>query len=135
MTKVTSDGCLDNFYEYVFSAATLFNTNEAILSAISYGELDQVVREIKLRPDSRWRIEGHTDNTGEYEYNKKLSLLRAEAVYNYLISTGLNADNFEVVGRGEDFPIAENNSPEGRRKNRRVVLIRVEQEHNEMIFK
>ncbi len=125
--KVTADGCLDNFYEYIFNAETLFRTGEAILTARAYQELDKVLDKIKLIPNVTWRIEGHTDNTGGYEYNKKLSLLRAEAVYNYFISTGLSEDKFEIVGRGEDFPIEDNNSQEGRRANRRVVLIRVEQ--------
>jgi outer membrane protein OmpA-like peptidoglycan-associated protein len=80
-----------------------------------------------LIPNATWRIEGHTDNSGGYEYNKKLSLLRAEAVYNYFISRGLDGNNFEIIGRGEDFPIADNSSKGGRRANRRVVLIRVEQ--------
>ena len=125
--KVTADGCLDDFYEYIFNAETLFRTGEAILTANAYYELDKVLEKIKLIPNATWRIEGHTDNTGGYEYNKKLSLLRAEAVYNYYISTGLDGDHFEIIGRGEDFPIANNNSQEGRRANRRVVLIRVEQ--------
>lgn len=126
-TRVTIDGCTDDFYEYIFNAETLFRTGEAILTTNAYEELDKVIDKIKLIPNSTWRIEGHTDNTGGYEFNKKLSLSRAEAVYNYFISMGLNGDMFEIIGRGEDFPIANNNSQEGRRANRRVVLIRVEQ--------
>ena len=79
-TKVTSDDCSANFHEYVFNVATLFNSGEAILTAKAYAELVQVVGKIKLRPHSNWRIEGHSNSMGGYEYNKKLSLLRAEAV-------------------------------------------------------
>lgn len=131
--KVTADGCLDDFYEYIFNAETLFRTGEVILTARAYQELDKVLDKIKLIPNASQRIEGHTDNTSGYEYNNKLSLLRAEAFYNYFISTRRNRDKFEIIGRGEDFPIADNNSQEGRRANRRVVLIRVDQQHNQIL--
>lgn len=126
-SKVTPDGCLDDFYEYIFDASTLFNTGEAIISVKAYLELNKVAEKIKLRPFAKWRIEGHTDNIGGYEYNKKLSLLRAEAVYNYFVSSGIARDKFEIIGRGEDFPIEDNKSESGRSANRRVILIRVEE--------
>ena len=124
--RVTPDGCSDEFYEYIFDASTLFKPGEAILSSNAYKELNEIVNKIKLRPDTKWRIEGHTDNRGGKDYNKTLSLLRAESVFNYFVSRGLSKDRFEVVGMGEDFPIADNNTPEGRKANRRVVLIRIE---------
>jgi len=71
-------------------------------------------RKNNFRPHSKWRIEGHTDIIGGYEYNKKLSLLRAEAVYNYFISKELSGDKFEIAGRCEDFPIAGNYTQAGR---------------------
>jgi outer membrane protein OmpA-like peptidoglycan-associated protein len=125
-TAVTLDGCSDEFQEYVFNASTLFNAGEAILTPDSYDELNKVVSRIKLRPNAKWRIEGHTDERGTPQYNKVLSLQRAQSVYNYFVSQGLRENNFEVVGLGEDFPIADNNTAEGRRMNRRVVLIRIE---------
>ncbi len=125
-TAVTLDGCSDEFQEYVFNASTLFNAAEAFLSPQSYDELNKVVSRIKLRPNAKWRIEGHTDERGDEQYNKVLSLQRAQAVYNYFISQGLKANSFEVVGLGEDFPIADNNTAEGRKLNRRVVLIRLD---------
>jgi len=123
---VTMDGCSDEFQEYIFYASTTFNTGEAILLRDAYDELDKVIARINLRPDSEWRIEGHTDNHGEPEYNKILSFQRAQAVSNYFISKGLNKNRFEVVGLGEDFPIADNSTAEGRVQNRRVILIIVE---------
>ncbi len=123
---ITLDGCSDEFQEYIFSSSTLFNDGEAFLSPESYDELNKVVSRIKLRPNAKWRIEGHTDERGDEQFNKILSLQRAQAVFNYFISQGLKANSFEVVGLGEDFPIADNNSAEGRRMNRRVVLIRVD---------
>jgi len=123
---VTMDGCSDEFQEYIFYSSTFYKTGESILSPDAYGELDKVIARINLRPNSEWRIEGHTDNHAEPEYNKVLSFKRAQAVYNYFISKGLNKNRFEVVGLGEDSPIADNSTAEGRVQNRRVVLIRVE---------
>jgi len=124
--QVTMDGCSDEFHEYIFYASTTFDAGEAILSPDSYDELNKVIARIKLRPNSEWRIEGHTDNHGEPEYNKILSFQRAQAVHNYFISKGLNKNRFEVVGLGEDSPIADNSTAEGRAQNSRVVFIIVE---------
>jgi len=79
-----------------------------------------------MRPKSKWRIEGHTDNQGEPENNKIFSFRRAQAISNYFLSKGLSSNKFEVVGIGDDVPIADNSTEEGRARNRRVVLIRVE---------
>jgi outer membrane protein OmpA-like peptidoglycan-associated protein len=125
-TPVTLDGCSDKFQEYIFDASTIFNAGEAIITVNSYDELDKVIARIKLRPSAHWRIEGHTDNQGGAEFNKVLSFQRSQAVYNYFLSRGLDSSKFEVVGLGEDFPIADNSTETGRRVNRRVVLIRIE---------
>ena len=62
---------------------------------------------------------------GDPEANKVLSLERAQAIFNYFVTHGLNKKIFEVIGLGGDFPIADNDTPQGQKKNRRVVLIRV----------
>ena len=67
-------------------------------------------------------ITGYTDNTGEAAYNSTLSLQRAEAVRDYLISLGADPKKFQVSGAGEAKPIADNTTPEGRAKNRRVEV-------------
>ena len=111
--------------ELILSAGTNFAFNSAELLHSSYAELDKLIEIIKRNPESRWRIEGHTDSKGTAEVNKKISRKRAEAVLNYLISKGLSRNRFEVVGLGEDYPIADNSNEEGRAKNRRVVIIRI----------
>ena len=123
---VAIDGCSDQFQEYIFQASTIFKTGEAFLSPNAYKELNKVISRIKLNPSSVWRIEGHTDNLGEPEFNKVLSFKRAQAVFNYFQSKGLDRNRFEVVGIGEDVPIADNSTETGRNQNRRVVLIRIE---------
>ena len=67
-------------------------------------------------------ITGYTDNQGEHEFNSTLSLQRAEAVRDSLISLGADPSRFEVSGAGEANPIAENDTDEGRAKNRRVEV-------------
>lgn len=100
----------------------LFKTNSAELNDDAFGKLDLVVAYMKKYPAKRIIIEGHTDNTGSESYNKKLSLNRAEAVKNYLVSQGIAADRIEVVGYGEAKPIADNATPEGRQLNRSVEI-------------
>lgn len=68
----------------------------------------------------RMKILGHTDNTGTHEYNSRLSRKRAEAVKSYLVNQGILPERLMVVGLGETQPVADNATPEGRRKNRRV---------------
>ena len=73
-------------------------------------------------PDLKFRIEGHTDNTGSKSVNDKLSQARADAVRKYLIDNGRNANNLTAVGYGSDNPIGDNATNEGRQANRRVEI-------------
>jgi OOP family OmpA-OmpF porin len=68
-------------------------------------------------------IEGHTSVTGSEEHNQKLSLNRAEAVRDYLISRGIPADQLKAVGFGESRPITTDPSPAAQKVNRRVTLV------------
>lgn len=70
-------------------------------------------------------VAGHTDSRGSDEYNMNLSQQRAEAVRNYLISKGIAADRLTAKGYGESQPVADNETDEGRFKNRRVELIKM----------
>lgn len=65
-------------------------------------------------------IEGHTDNKGSHEYNVKLSTQRAEIVRQYLLNKNVQPFRVKAIGYGEDKPIAENDTEEGRSINRRV---------------
>ena len=67
-------------------------------------------------------ITGYTDNVGEANFNSTLSLQRAEAVRDYLISLGADPQKFQVSGAGETNPVADNSTDEGRAKNRRVEV-------------
>jgi OmpA-OmpF porin, OOP family len=74
-----------------------------------------------LKEDGRnLRIVGHTDSTGDAEANRTLSGQRAESVYSFLIARGVNPGTLSFYGLGQDQPIADNSSEEGRAKNRRI---------------
>jgi outer membrane protein OmpA-like peptidoglycan-associated protein len=88
-----------------------------------------VVDIMKQNPDIRKvRVEGHTDSKGSDAYNIKLSQRRANAVRDYLIAHGVEADRLVAVGYGETRPVADNGTAEGRARNRRVEFTILEQE-------
>ncbi|MFC0876268.1 OmpA family protein [Saccharicrinis sp. FJH2] len=99
----------------------LFETGKAVLTKDSYAELDKLVK-VMLNSKVNVEISGHTDNTGGYDLNKKLSLARAKAVVDYLISSGIEASRLKYAGYGPDQPIATNTTREGRAQNRRVEM-------------
>ncbi|MHC1739207.1 MAG: OmpA family protein [Ignavibacteriaceae bacterium] len=110
--------------EVVLSAGTTFAIGKANLLPGAYAELNNLLAAMLADPDSKWLIEGHTDNTGSLQINKKLSLQRAESVVNYLVANGIERNRFTVRGLGPDFPVADNSTEDGRAKNRRVKIIR-----------
>jgi OOP family OmpA-OmpF porin len=68
-------------------------------------------------------ITGHTDNVGSEEYNLALSRFRAENVKKYLVEQyGVNPQRLDVQGAGPAQPVADNDTPEGRQRNRRVAI-------------
>ena len=69
------------------------------------------------------RLEGHTDNTGDTEENKKLSLARAEAVKDALLRGGIDASRMTTEGYGQEKPVASNDTDAGKAKNRRLELV------------
>lgn len=92
------------------------------LSKESYAELNRLTKILKAYPGLKIEIGGHTDNTGDERSNMELSKNRARAVMDYLIEKGLPRSSIKAVGYGESRPIASNNTPEGKQKNRRVEL-------------
>ncbi len=101
----------------------LFNTNEAILSAVSFSELDKLVTYLKANSQLNVNISGHTDNKGNERLNKQLSLNRAKAVCDYLITKNIDKQRLTYIGYGSEKPIATNETETGRQKNRRVECL------------
>ncbi len=100
-----------------------FDFNSAELKPESKLELNRLVEFLKKHGNIRIVVAGHTDIIGSEEYNQKLSEKRTKAVADYLISKGISAFRIKTVGYGSKRPIAPNDTPEGRAKNRRVEIV------------
>ncbi len=101
-----------------------FPTDSADINSSYYDEVNKVGEYMKKYPTTTAVIEGHTDNVGGYEYNMKLSQRRAESVVNFLVDKfGIDRSRLTAKGFGETRRIAYNNTPEGRKQNRRVNAI------------
>lgn len=98
-----------------------FELNSAKLTSAAMTLLDQSAATLKM-DGGKAVVAGHTDSTGEADYNMGLSNARAKAVMNYLVSKGVSASQLTAKGFGETSPIADNKSKAGRAKNRRVEL-------------
>lgn len=99
-----------------------FETGKDIIRKSSFPSLNALADLLVKKANYGLRIEGHTDNVGTDENNLILSNKRANAVKNYLVKKGVTADKLEAYGFGESRPIATNDTPEGRQKNRRVEM-------------
>jgi outer membrane protein OmpA-like peptidoglycan-associated protein len=97
-----------------------FNFGEILLLEDSYAELNRLVTLLNENPNMKIQINGHTDNIGNVQNNKKLSEQRSEAVKNYLLSKGISQERVITKGYGKLKPLENNDTEEGRQKNRRV---------------
>lgn len=108
----------------VATQGILFATGSAELRPESTPTLEDIADALRRDPSLRLRIEGHTDNVGDAAANQRLSEQRAQAVVNYLVQRkGVNVSRLEAVGLGQERPVADNGTPEGRQTNRRVELV------------
>lgn len=100
-----------------------FALNSAQLEPVSMIELDKLLQLMNDNPTIKVQINGHTDNTGTDTHNNQLSLDRAKAVANYLVSKGIAASRLSWKGFGSSKPVADNNTEEGRAINRRTEFV------------
>lgn len=100
-----------------------FKTDEAKLLEASYDMLYKLSSFLKENPDFQVVIEGHTDERGTAEYNRKLAKQRAKSVMEFLVSDGVQEQRFDFKAYGASEPIASNQTARGRRLNRRVEFI------------
>ncbi len=100
-----------------------FDNDKATLRPDAYGILDKAATTLKEWGNVKVEVAGHTDSRSDDDYNQKLSQRRAEAVRTYLIGKGVAADRLTAKGYGESSPVADNETEEGRFKNRRVELV------------
>jgi outer membrane protein OmpA-like peptidoglycan-associated protein len=100
-----------------------FDFDRATLRPEAYAILDQAADTLRQWGDGKVEVAGHTDYIGTEAYNMGLSLRRAEAVANYLITKGIPGERLSIKGYGESRPVADNTTAAGRFQNRRVELV------------
>jgi OOP family OmpA-OmpF porin len=120
-----ADGCADVVPEKVKNFTGViqgitFDLGKATLRPQSLTVLNGTVEVLKEFPSLRLRVTGHTDSTGDAAKNTELSKARAQAVTDYFSQQGIEASRLESVGKGQDEPVADNKTAEGRQKNRRI---------------
>lgn len=109
--------------EISISEKAQFDFDQAELKAEDKQRLDEALVQIKDLPEGApIRITGYTDSVGSEEYNRELSMRRARAAEDYLVSHGVDQKRIELSGMGESNPVASNDTAEGRALNRRVEV-------------
>jgi outer membrane protein OmpA-like peptidoglycan-associated protein len=101
----------------------LFTSGRADLKAGAAENLSRLVHFLNENADRKVEIEGHTDNVGSDDYNQSLSQRRADSVKSFLMQQGIGSDRIVASGKGEQRPVADNESEGGRQQTRRVEVI------------
>jgi len=104
-------------------ADILFDFDKATLRRDVEFNLVKIATILNQFGEMKVLVEGHTDSVGSEEYNLGLSKRRAQAVYDFLVTQGVTASRMTWDGYGESRPVADNDTEEGRQKNRRVDLV------------
>jgi outer membrane protein OmpA-like peptidoglycan-associated protein len=105
-----------------YARTILFASAKSSFKQETYPVLQAITAILKEYPESNFTLEGHTDSDGPKSSNQLLSERRANAVRDYLISNGVNADRLVAAGFGEDYPIDSNATRAGKKNNRRVEV-------------
>ncbi|MBW2361087.1 MAG: OmpA family protein [Deltaproteobacteria bacterium] len=100
--------------EFAFDRAEIVSSSKPVLDAAAH--------QLQQCPNIRVNISGHTDSSGSESYNNGLSYRRAESTKSYFVSQGVDVSRLEAEGHGESQPVAENDTRDGRARNRRVEL-------------
>ena len=101
----------------------LFQTGRSELQPVAAPRLDKLAGFLKQFPEKKLLIEGYTDSVGSHQLNMELSQRRAEAVKMALVQRGIDASRMTIGGYGENYPVASNQSTDGRQLNRRVEVV------------
>ncbi len=102
-----------------------FDVGKATIKPESMGEINRIVQLMNENPTLKFSVEGHTDSTGNANSNQTLSEQRSQAIVAKLVELGIAQDRLTAVGKGQNSPIADNNTDEGRAKNRRVEFVKM----------
>ena len=122
-TPVDKNGCPPVGEELMILTGINFAFDSAKLDKASETIIDRAVQNLKRNPQMSVLIEGHTDSVGPEDYNMGLSVRRAQAVKDYIISQGIAKERLSKKGFGESQPLESNDTKEGRTQNRRVEFV------------
>lgn len=106
-----------------FNEKILFAYDRSDLTGTAEANLDKLTNVLKEYPDTNLEVQGHTDSKGSVNYNQRLSERRASSVARYLGNRGIASSRVTIKGYGENAPVAENDSQDGRAQNRRVTFL------------
>ena len=109
----------------IISYGITFDVGKSTIKPESMGEINRIATLMKENPELKFSVEGHTDSTGNAASNQTLSDARSKAVVEKLVETGIAASRLTSSGKGQNSPIADNGTDEGRAKNRRVEFVKV----------
>ena len=122
---VTANKLLDELNRNGFIALYInFDTGKSDLKADGKATVAEIVAMLKSSPSLKIAVEGHTDNVGQAAANKTLSTQRAQSVTSAIVAGGIAANRVTAAGFGQEKPVADNRTEEGRAKNRRVELVK-----------
>ena len=114
--------CASTLADFSARNAILYQSGAAVITPESEPALDELAADLAACPDAVVHIEGHTDADGDEASNLALSVARAEAVIDALVKRGVNPARLYALGYGESSPVADNETPAGKRLNRRIVV-------------
>lgn len=117
-----AEPCTDANCWFNFDRLTFATGSAELDLAASTAQLENIAQIMKAHDGIQLKIAGYTDNTGSEELNMALSQERAESVIAAVVSRGIGADRLEAEGYGSQFPIASNDTVEGRAQNRRIAV-------------
>ncbi|MEJ7597159.1 MAG: OmpA family protein [Kofleriaceae bacterium] len=127
---IAPDGCPKKYTNVVVTETKIeikqtvyFDTNKATIKPVSFALLNEVALALKDNPTIKVEVQGHTDSQGNDRSNRKLSQRRAESVRAYLGRQGIVKHRMTARGYGEDVPIVDNRTADGRSQNRRVEFV------------
>lgn len=117
--RVKRDG---NKIDLIMPGNITFDVDESSIRSSFYDVLNSVAIVVKEYDQTAIAVGGHTDSTGSFEYNQQLSERRAQSVASYLSNEGVAQGRLHARGYGPRFPVASNDTDEGRQQNRRVEI-------------
>lgn len=117
-----------------FDSGILFDFDSSDLRPAARRNLNELAESVRDFEDTEIMVVGHTDSQGATSYNQRLSERRADAAYRYLSDQGVRPSRITALGRGEEEPVASNDTESGRQQNRRVeVAIYASEEYREQV--